>query len=215
MTDEPKQTAAERPAPDTDLPTLVFKGVSYPGETPDTIEYSGALFDEQGRVLAKHAHAVLPLLPSLDLSPKRRGRPPKDLRAALALVAAFAVAEFRQLADRGSSKKSMSRHGLGYADDRSARAALKAARQKIKKNLPEMRWSGVYQPRNPFDAGRLAPPELKLAARGLGAVWMTGDGAMPRLGEPWTGRAIAVFLPVDFKPRKEAALVLCVERIKF
>lgn len=213
MTDErspPGSSGAEQPTPDTNRPTLHAKGVFYPGEKPGTTEFSGALFDGQGRVLARHVHAELP---SFVLSPMRRGRPPKDVRAALALVAAFDAAECRQLSERGSSKKNVSREALGYADDRSAREALKTAHQKIERLLPKMNWEALCLPDDPFDHGDLGM--LELAERGLAAIWMTGDGASPRLGETWTGRAIAVFLPVDFKPRekKEVALVRGVEQI--
>jgi hypothetical protein len=143
------------------------------------------------------------------LAPKRRrGRTPNDLRAALARVAAFEVAESLQLRERGSSVKYVSLAALGFSksgDKDNGGSALNAARQKIERLLPEMTWTGVSLPGDPPDSDlellkRLSP---ELAKRGLAAIWMTGNGAPPRLGETWTGRAVAVFLPVGFKPREK------------
>lgn len=66
---------------------LIARGVFYPGTDPGTTEFSGALFDSHGQVLARQLHATFPFL----LHGSRRGRPPKDARAALGLVAAFEV----------------------------------------------------------------------------------------------------------------------------
>lgn len=156
---------------------------------------------------------------SLEPPTKRRGKPPKTLRDALAMVAAFEAAEIRQLRESGSSKKHVSLDTLGYSKSDgkdNADRALKAARQTIKAHFPGMTWTCAAEllPGDPsnFDLEFLERLSPELAKRGLAAIWMTGDGAPPRLGETWTGRAIAVFLPVGFKPReKEDVAVMHVE----
>lgn len=185
---------------------LYARGVFYAGEDPGTTEFSGALFDEQRNVLARHFHAKLPLV----LESKRRGRPPKDERFALALVAAFNLHLCQQQADGRPPKKTLAYDSLGYSDERGARAALTAARRKVDHALPGATWELVYLPEDPLSClGGANQPDL--GGRGLWGIWFCGDGAMPRFGERWTGRGVAVYLPVGFVPRNERPAVRWIE----
>lgn len=182
----------------TKRPRLYARGVFYRGVAPDTTEFSGALFDAQKNLLARHVHSVFPFV----LAPKSRGRPPKDDRAALALVAAFDIHTCKQQDGGYKPKKALAYASLGYADERSARAALAAARSKLDRLLPGAAWEMVYQPEDPM--AYLEHVDLpELGGRGLWGIWYSGDGAMPEPGERWTGRAVSVALPVDFEPRLE------------
>lgn len=187
----------------------VARGTSYPGEQPGTTEFSGALFDASGNLIARHVHAVLPFV----FAPKSRGRPPKDVRDALALVAAFELHLIRQQIDGYKPKKTLAYASLGYADDRAARAALTAARGKINQLMPAWRWSMGYIPNDPkLHINRAALPEL--GGRDLFGFWGVGEGDVPEIGKPWRGRAVAVFVPVGFEPRKERAAVRLINRMK-
>lgn len=196
-------TPAHKPAP-----KLRARGVFYRGTTRGTTEFSGALFDNEGQVLARLFHATLPFV--LDRS--KRGRPPKDDRAALGLVAAFEVELCKQKEAGYPEKKGLARESLGYADDRSARTALAAARKKIDQLLPRANWEVVYLPEDPFDHGRL-PPEID--GQALRGIWFLGEGESPRVGEVWHGRAMVVMIPEGFKPRERTAAVRWVDYLDF
>jgi hypothetical protein len=180
-------------------PRLHARGVFYPGAGPGTTEFSGALFDAQGNVLARHCHAVLPFT----IDPARRGRPPKEVRKALALLAAFDVDMQRQQAAGRRPKKALAYDSLGYKDDRSARFALQAAERQIDREFPAARWTLIYLPDGPMDYGALPLP----AGAALSGVCVTGSGEPPKIGEHWTGVAVAVFVPAKFNPRNDPPVV--------
>jgi hypothetical protein len=197
-------------AAESALLKVYARGVSYPGEEPGTTEFSGALFDAHGRPLARHVHAVLPFA----FEPATRGRPPKDVRDALSLLAAFDLHTCQQQKDGNKIKKSLAYASLGYADDRAARAALGAAREKLDRLLPDHNWKMFYLPNDPMPFKRDADlPEL--GERGLWGVWFAGDGTPPEIGGQWRGHAVAVFVPVGFEPRKERAAVRMVSAMNW
>jgi hypothetical protein len=195
-------------AAEIERPRLYARGVFYRGADPDTTEFSGALFDENNNVLARQVHGVFPFA----LAPKARGRPPKDIRDSLALVAAFDVHMCEQQGAGYKPKKTLAYASLKYADDRAARAALAAARAKVDRLLPDATWEMVYQPEDPTDyLQRVDLPEL--GGRGLWGVWFAGDGARLELGKPWRGCALGVFVPLEFDPHKDRPAVRWIDAI--
>lgn len=193
---------------DEPVPELTARGVFYRGTTPGTTEFSGALFDSHGQVLARQLHAIF----AFRLQSSKRGRPPKSAREALGLVAAFEVDMCKQQNAGCRVKKWLARESRGYSDDRSARTALAAARKKVDQLLPKANWEGVYLPEDPFDYGRL-PPEID--GQALRGIWFVGEGDSPKLGEVWHGRAIVVMIPEGFKPRERTAAVHWVDHLDF
>mgnify|MGYP001401676049 CR=1 FL=1 len=207
MADTPNPISQAETA-ESKRPRLYARGVFYRGADPDTTEFSGALFDARNNVLARHVHSVFPSV----LAPKTRGRPPKDERSALALVAAFDVHMCEQQGAGYKPKKTLAYASLKYADDRAARAALAAARAKIGRALPGATWEMVYRPEDPMDyLQHVDLPEL--GGRGLWGIWFAGEGAAPEYGEQWTGRAVGVWLPIGFEPRKEPAAVRWIDKM--
>lgn len=169
-----------------------LRGTAFPG--PDSTDFVGRLFDDQGRVIAPVAWGTLPFV----LAPRRAGRPPKDARHSLALLSAYHLAR-AELAFGGQRiTPARGLQALNYADDKSARRAPATARQRLDKLLPPRAWHLVWI------AGAPQPlPELPdVGPITASCVFGTGTGpAGDSLN--WTGRAIAVFLPAGFEPRSK------------
>lgn len=128
-------------------------------------------------MLASPFRATLPFV----LDGSKRGRPPKDARAALGLVAAFKVELCKQREAGYPENKGLARERLGYAE-RSARTALTAAQKKIDQLFPTRTWSVVFLPHDPFEHVGL-PRNLRAGACGAcGLVAMVSHRGWARFG---------------------------------